>query len=418
MKKLSLLKVWVLLFIYFQTSNSFANENFCSSFYAKQNQEISLTEILFENTERGFAKSVKMVRNTKDGFIEIRLIGDQWGSSYNYSSEGFNNQGDPRFPIYLFGEELSKRMGIKAIKNLDGSKSLFFPNAKKIKLFLKVVNAKLIEKGLDPITYLPTKFGYANTKEMIVLSQRKNSNFKLHFPFEDNDENLTPHEIAYHLGQIVFPKDVMVRASAVTERTLQFISLLESKKSIFGNLVDRISEKLLKERALELDFGTGNTMVYVAYIIKQSKTKKLKDQTKEDFSPIFHDSLQYLSRPNYLPSFAVAERLNHILDLPGLRQKYESELSHDNSFGIFETYSENGYGSILRPRLKPLEKKFITQLIIEFIELYSKKDEEAGFRTQKPEHALTELVLGLSKRVDEITEAAKAVDLMKLFNSK
>lgn len=412
----------ILFFIFFHiliANNSYGKGSQCLLFYSSNGiQELTLSEILFENIDLGAEKSVKFVRRIKEGLLEIRLIGPQWGSTYNYSSEGFNNQGDPRYPLYLFGEELSRKMGIKAIKNPDGSKSLLFPNAKKIKLFLKIVNARLIEKGLDPITYLPTKFGYASAKEMIELSQRRNQNFIMHFPFEDNDANLTPHEIAYHLGQIVFPKKVLERASSVTERTLQFISLLESKRFMLGSLVDKITEKLLKERSLELDFGTANTMVQIAYLIKTSNSKKLKDLETEAVSTIYHDSIEYLSRPNYLPSFAVVERLIQFLRLPDLRKKFPNELSLSNFFEKIEIYGHDSYGSRLQPGLSSLEKKVIMQLAVEFIEFYSLKDKEKGFDVQDPKAALSELILGLAKRVDEINEAAQGVDLNKLFNSK
>ncbi|MBN8538227.1 MAG: hypothetical protein J0M15_14330 [Deltaproteobacteria bacterium] len=385
---------------------------------AGRHVEIDLSEVFAQVMDfSSIQKTVEFVKRD-DGYIEIRLIGSDWSSLFNYSSEGFNRQGDPRIPLFLFGKELSRKMGVKAIKNPDGSQSLLFPNAKKIKLFIKYVNSKLKGKGIDPITYLPTKFGYATASELIELSLRKHQTFKLHFPFDDNHPDLTPHEISYHLGQILLPKRVTERANAVTTRTLQLISYLESKRSFLGNRVDTISADLLKERSFELDYGTANTMSRIASIIANSPSKN-SDAFRvidiELYSDFFKDSIESLSRSNYLPSFAVVARLVRLLKMPELQELFPNELSSDNSFAMATI---NSYGKSLSPDLSLLEKKIIKRLIFDFIAKHAEEDKKEGFDLQDPKEVFAELFIGLQQRIDEINEAAEGFDLDRLFKSK
>ncbi len=221
--------------------------------------EISASILAQDRTSDGIFKahqmepSVHMIETKSSGHIIFRKSpGQLWKAFKDLHPGGQTPQGDLRWPIALVGVKTAEFLGFKLKQNEDGSSELWAPNAQLLAEKISKLNQMLKKLGFDPITFSTVSRGFLSSSEMLQTAMMSDGETLVSFPYADKMKNLTPHEIAFHLGAIIFRKQDNLRARTVNLRTLQLYKLLKSDPDL-----DLIAEKLMDERANELDVGTA-----------------------------------------------------------------------------------------------------------------------------------------------------------------
>lgn len=265
--------------------------------------------------------SVQFVGLQKDGRLAFRqkrfpfrLQRRSWDSSFNMVSESSTPQGDLRNFIFLAGPRLAYKFGFEFREDLTGV-TLLAPNAARIEKIIRVLNKFLIERGKEPITYLPKRSNFLSPGESLRLATEHNGEggILVQFPFADSDRELVLHEVAYHLGSILFPKTINQKSNELNQITYKMSQFLQQSKLPHSQ---QIAIWLIGLREAEMDIGNANLQLKLASIRKNSRlypysryffdAKSLRDAS---------NAVGVLVRPSYSPMEYVTRRLIRLLSL-------------------------------------------------------------------------------------------------------
>jgi hypothetical protein len=192
------------------------------------------------------------------------------------------------------------------------------PGAAKLLESLRKANIQLLAAKKDPIAYLPAHAEFLTIDQILHLSLRESGDFLLTFPFADKDLQVVLHEIAYHLGAIVYPRIFFVRARQINRHTENIARELRARAPELGHWALAISDQLVLERVYEMDSGTADIQAYLAESrsrhpgMSYKDLSKVIDQDIHNAKAQIQDRIDFLARPNLRPMEAVFARLNLI----------------------------------------------------------------------------------------------------------
>lgn len=314
-----------------------------------------------------------------------------WLSTKNSIFGTTTPQGDLRSFIGIFGPRLSRYFGFEILQVGEDS-ILKAPGAHLLKSIVLRLNRQLKKNKKNPIVYLPVQAGLLNAEEMLNLSVSADGDFAAYFPYADNDAKLTGHEIAYHLGEMAFPKRFHEKSREIDLETLRVARLLR----ISGlPIAEQVAQSLMAERARELDFGNGNILTSLAsFRIKEHMTSFDGLYLPPEIQDFAIRNLQSLIHPSLTPREAVFETLIRILDFK------EADLVSEPSTGR----------KLVRAVRHPLTDQAKYLQFLRSLQATNRAlDSTITFERMSPEEYWNDLVLGLDARIKELLEAFEQI---------
>lgn len=173
--------------------------------------------------------------------------------------------GDLRNSIYILGPELAALMGweIKVLDpqlGLNGPLIVHVPGAKLYEKRILQINEELIANHKEPISIIPRRAGFLNSRQMLRFSLETPEHVEISFPNQDQDADLSPHEAGYHLN-FIFPQELSRRARNINTLISTFVEMLRrTGNSDLSEYADAIEEG----RSLEMDAGSALSTVFLA----------------------------------------------------------------------------------------------------------------------------------------------------------
>lgn len=382
----------LILFLLFSSSWALA-QNQCETVFSLSQLEIFLSTQLTETSKNSVVKYTS--QQESESIILSKSVDQPWISVHWSKDSGLSVEGDVRNPMFIFGSQLSQKMGFEIVQDSANTLKIKIPDAKKIARFVKATNKELVKMGKGIISYLPVRFGYATSQQMLKLSVSGKGSYDLLFPYADRDPTLVSHEISYHLGALLLSPQILERTRVVTERHLQFIQLLKEKGNFLGIQLENIIAQIEVDRAFELDVGTGNTSYFLSSLKKDYPGKSYKDFANKQI-PQFETDLSYLVRGDWTPTGVVIARV--------LKMIVNFNLSNFNFKNFLMPQTTMGHGA--KTKLSEYQAQKLIQLLKEFSSIY-----EAGDAEKYPPIVSSVLVHDfldqLDQRVQDINEAAK-----------
>lgn len=353
--------------------------------------------------QKNFEQTTFFRGHNKKGQIEFSKSElDNWGSYFNTVAHGASPQGDLRWFAALVGPKLAQNFQFE-FKSKNGKVYIKAPNANLLKTIVERLNEQLIKNGHDPIVFLPSKADYLTPEQLLELSVSADGNFLAFFPFEDSHHHLTLHEVAWHLGAMMYPKKFHQKSRSIDMETLNMVRMIRGSALPHK---ESIVQKLIYERAWELDTGNAQLAVNVAAArmnLGMKSYKKMKKQIfEEELLPMKLplSAIDVLARPEFSPKEAVVRRLIHILDIDRLFNEFP-EMQKD-----FKVSKDFDYGEEVRVS-DSTKKKYAA-----WIKKYMTTTEYQAEKTEvieTPSDWLIEMLANLDKRIDELNLAFKAI---------
>ncbi|MCC6277403.1 MAG: hypothetical protein IT289_05760 [Oligoflexia bacterium] len=363
------------------------------------------TELLVPDTKASMKPTVIFLGQDASGnvILEKKSPRSAWYSAHEYMPGTFTKQADPRRPLFTLGFRLYQNLGFSIFELPNRAVRLIAPSAEKLKRKVLEVNEVLKKRGKEPISYLPVQQGFLSARQIIELGSRSEGDIALRFPYDDNNPNLTVHEVAYHLGSILLPRSLLVRAQYVNLRTLQLAAFLDKHQSVLGEQVTRLlTDQLLKERSFEIDAGTANFSSYLSKLkegdLDTPFSASYKFAVTEDLAALA-EAVSFLARPNVYPTEAAVMRVAYMAGLydGALKLKTHQVLAPiiiESAHG-FGTYFNFPIG--IRVQLESLLNRFLSE------HLPADSREASSLSSA---HLMTaDIFKKLDKRIDDINEA-------------
>ncbi|MFN9066652.1 MAG: hypothetical protein ACK5V3_05445, partial [Bdellovibrionales bacterium] len=277
------------------------------------------TRFLTEEKDSLFASTKKQTiffhRTDPSGYVVYRKSKfSKWSSQFNLIEGADTPQGDLRFFMQVAGPKISEFLGFRIFEIPGEQIEIWVPNQQRIEQKRKTLNWALKKLGFDTLAFHLAKAGLLSAQEILELSTKKiDDDTLVNFPYDDVDPRLSPHEVSFHLGALVYPKPLHQRAALVNEATANMIAKLQETKR--ESLI-QLAEILIHERAKELDVGTASAQFGLAQLRKISGMKKYQDLAKNvpetNFS-FFDESMSsrigYYTKSHTTPAIAVVHRV-------------------------------------------------------------------------------------------------------------
>lgn len=339
-------------------------------------------------------ETVKFIGNDGE-VVTLERVGSDWFSRYEHIPGTKTVQGDPRFPMAVFGSFLAEKMGFAIYKGSDGKLYMQAPSAKKMQKLIAHMNQKLIAQEKEPISYEPIPANFITAEEGLRLATQTDGAILMKFPYSDNDPRLTVHEISYHLGAILFPRSFFEKSLQINQLTVQLIERIRQHPSL-GSLSEKTIKQLIMERAFELDSGTGNLTATLGHFrliglhSYDDLTPDLLPQTEA------RTAIGRLLKPGYSPLQAVMMRFaimhNIHPKLLGLEQTAVS----------FNHYSKEGDQLGQRIMITSAEKEVLLQIAKEFMTEHQELNQLTDQRDTT--EILRDFLSNLDQRIRDLTQ--------------
>ncbi len=325
----------------------------------------------------------------------------KWNSSKSATSDGFTPHGDIRWFAALSGSEIASHFGFEFKKGISGIR-VRAPSASFLYEKVSKLNQQLILNGKDPIVFLPVKTGLIRPEEALKLSVSANGHFLSLFAFEDNHPELTVHEVAWHLGAMLFPIKFHQKSRLIDQETLRMADSI--RKSDLPR-ADEVAQLLIEERAFELDTGNANFAATLAGYRLSENLKSYKDLKAVVLkSPTLHNSVERLVRPNFSAQEAVARRLYiglQLQDVVDSRPEFESQ---------FTNIQTQNHGKKLSLTLREQDQYG------KFIEKYMKSKhyrDSQKIKRESTKDLVENMLDSMDERLDDITQAIRMMAAYK-----
>ncbi len=347
-----------------------------------------------------------------DGSVLLKKTKENWKSNYDYLNQA-TLQGDPRFPIFIFGVKLAYKMGFQIGKDSDGFVYMTVPGALKLEKWIRKMNSLLQKRNYESISYMPIKTDFVTSAQALELATKNDKDIKLFFPFADNNKKLTVHEITFHLGAILFPKNFIERGHDVSVRTLQFIDYLKLKKQELGPVVEKIIEQMIIDRGYENDAGTANLVWNLALIrelnplLSYSKIAPSLLPMKDTFTVRnLTEAVDFYARPSFSPLSAVITSL-HLMTGVDTTKLGAFSYNKNIKFNFNSHPRSNINRSVI---LSKVELDKLRKILIDFVNLHKDEETQRNYQLFTPEELLQSIVQGFDTRIDQLLEIAEAMD--------
>lgn len=369
-----------------------------------------LAEHLEENEYPSESQTVFFQRLKDDGTVILTKIKDLAWASTKQLSTAFTPQGDPRVPIYFLGSKIASKLGFKIYTDPKYPFQLIMevPGANLLGSHIFEINQVLKARGLEPIAYLPVKADILTSKEILDLSLSGTGDTLLQFPYSDSNSN-APHEITFHIGALAYPHKFFKRAHQITRHTSNVAELLKARASEFGKeagTIRRIADQLITERTHEIDVALADILGLLSELKQASpgatyrEIWKALDSLRPDTFEELQLRLDFLARPSLTPINSVMKRIRTMTQANAT----QSEWIFKTEFRIIEDFFAN-FGAPIQ-----LSKESIQKLEV-LLKKYNKEHakDDGWIRTASPKRWLKEFMLGLDKRLEQISSALDEV---------
>jgi hypothetical protein len=363
-------------------------------------EDVVVQEKLAETTETVAFQSLT------NGWVRLKKQIDLfWYSLFSFHPESFTKQGDPRAPVFIFGQALSRLLGFNFEKTPSGDLILVAPGADRLEASIRTMNRRLRKMKKDVIAFVLVKSGFASPEEILRLSVRSQNPDEMFFPYDDANPMLTAHEVAFHLGSMVLPKALIRRAKVVTQRNLELADLILSNQDRLGPAALEIFNQIILDRTIELDFASGNSTAALAFFRNEYIASGHPLKTPHFLNLYFKmlaDSVQQFSQANTYPTLSVAERMITMLDLeytPGLMDRYPLT-------GSFRPIEENSkYGQKIK--ITDQQKLVVAELLQKFIDSHRTEDKKNFIGLIDSTAWAQDILSGLPDRIRELEAAGR-----------
>lgn len=334
-----------------------------------------------------------------EGQIELfKAKGMKWASLARSNAGGFTPQGDPRWFIHLAGIELAQHFTFE-MEELQNGILLRVPGANKLKHRVLAVNKILIRKGLDPIVYLPVRTGFVSALTAVKLFISTEEPFLVYAPYADDNRDLVMHEVAWHLGPLLFPKKFHEKSKEIDLEILKLADRLN--KSGLPHATE-VASRLIDIRALELDAGNANITAnlaterqneelntYKSFLSKKSEGWGLARSS-------INKAIQYIARPGLTAEVVAIQHLQNLL--------FHNERQSNKSFEVYRSSNlELPLHSAERELYKPWLQKIVSELA--YVELTPADTADVW---------LNELLEYMDNRINELNIAFREADAENL----
>lgn len=284
----------------------------------------TLSTLLKQNIygDRNERQTLNYIGHNNEDQVVLLKADKKSGWESNYSPYPGSPHGDPRLFYYFAGTELAQNFGFE-LRETEDKVFLLAPSAKLLKKIIENLNKGLIATGKEPITGLPVKAGYLNAQDMMDLSVDTAEHFELYFPYEDNNAELTPHEVSYHLFMLLYSKKILKKAREINLQTMKVIDDL--RKGLLPK-VEIIAKALFDARTADMDVGTALIGYWLAKNRAQyaSSYKDLLNKVNIPFAPIKRPLISFVD-PTHSAQESVLISLKHILDTTVLLNSIEKQ---------------------------------------------------------------------------------------------
>lgn len=371
--------------------------------------EITASILLQDQTSEGIFRvyqmepSVHMIETKSSGHIIFRKSpGQLWKAFKDLHPGGQTPQGDLRWPIALVGIKTAEFLGFKLKQLKEGSSELWAPNAQLLSKNISKLNLRLKKLGFDPITYSTVSRGFLASSEMLQTAMMNKDDILVSFPYADKMTNLTPHEVAFHLGALVFRKQDNLRARAVNLRTLQLYKILKSDPELHS-----VAEKLLDERANELDVGTAGPPAIFGEIRINSGMADYNNMPAELRENYIQErimrSLGLYTKSKLPPVEAVIHRIFLMTGVGRDQLKSQEALTNPQAEFNAETLR---YGEFVT--INESAQKKLAAILIKFRELY--KSDEQDYPTDLSFQKFENIEMYMHQRIQEFEAAIRTAN--------
>jgi len=383
-----MMKNFIVIMAFIFTGSWALAQNRCESLFLLSKLETFLSTQLVDTSKSSVVSY--SLQQESDSIILTKPVDQPWISLHWSKDTGLSVEGDVRNPMFIFGSQLSYKMGFDIVQDSASTLKIKIPDAKKIARFVKATNTELVKMGKGIISYLPVRFGYATSQQMLKLSVSGRGAYDLLFPFADRDPTLVSHEVAYHLGALALSSQILERTHVVTERHLQLIQFLQQRGQFLGIQLENIIAQIELDRGFDLDVGTGNTSYFLASLKKDYPGKTYKDFADKQI-PQFESDLSYLVRADWTPVDVVIMRVLNMI----------SNFNYDN-FPM--PHTSMGHGA--KTKLSDYQAQKLIQLLKEFSAKFETSDAEK-YPPIKASVLVRDFLSHLDQRIQDINEAAK-----------
>lgn len=351
--------------------------------------------VRFKATERflGFNSLGQVLFVKKHPFIHWpgRNREMPWMSTKNSIFGTSTPQGDLRSFIGLVSPKLARYFGFEILK-LGEESILKAPGAHLLKSLVLRLNRQLKKNKKDPIVYWPVHAGLLNPEEMLRLSISGEGDAVALFAYADDNPKLAGHEVAYHLGEMLFSKQYHQKSREIDLETLRVVNLLRISALPSAEV---IAQALMTIRSQELDFGNANILHLLASTRIKEKMPSFDSLfLPEEYLETVKLDIQSLIHPGQTPREAVFEMLMKVLD-----------------FKEIDLNSNAGKGRVmLRAVRHPLtdQAKYL-QFMQSLQQANIKSDSTQEFERKSAEEYWNEMVLRLDSRIQELIDAFEQI---------
>ena len=319
-----------------------------------------------------------------------------WVSRHYAVENTLTQEGDVRMPVFLLGTRLAERFGYK-ITNMGNQKlEIQVPDSNTIRSVVTHLNQSLRARALEPITYLPVRTGFISIEEVQKIMLSADGDFRIYFPYADQNLQIASHEASFHLGSILLTQKITGRARAITEETQRFIDLLQSNRSTFMNKGNELKDQLLIERNFEMDAGLASMVTTPAFMRRDGQMKsyaKLFPGMTPRYRKYFLRNIEYLNRPSLQPYEAVLARLQLMTGL-----EVTPFLKHRDYHFLAHSLPDYRIGNQIR--LDDRELEALKQLVSQYVAI-----PRAIYITGVAEDWLNEYLGQLDQRIEDLEKS-------------
>jgi hypothetical protein len=357
------------------------------------------------------------------GYVYLsKAFNQSWKSHYQLMPGSFTPQGDPRNPILFFGIELSRLLGFD-FHRVHGKILLRAPGAKL--LFEKLTAANRSLPDHQKLSYLPKSAGFLNSSDAVDFSLNTSNGFLFAFPYADSDEALAVHEIAFHLGALIYPRKFFARARAINEQIQKFVAYLNSQDHrLANNTAEDLISQIMRDRMAEIDVGSANPQAILSHYrrinhfipyreLLSTQRKRLTERGVVAFIRVsdievsmIEKAIEHLAQPHLTPQKALLLRLSHLTGL-----QFEDYLRPEENRN-YRPYVNVAMGLGVPFDLRTKDQAAMRKIIYEYLsQVDSKNREQAGQETYEISNSAVwyrHLLESLDQNIENLIRALQA----------
>lgn len=210
---------------------------------------------------------------------EIKRI--SWGWSTSHRTNKYDPQGNPQWPIYLFGQHAAQNLGFQEQGVMNDRMTI--PSLEFLNATLDLVN-----KNLPPDFQVQLKFRPAQDTKMALTLYLNEFRDRGAIPMGQvrTDVEVAIHDLSFHFPSIILPNQVLQRSRDLTKKIVEFSEGLEAafKGSRHEKIAKTLKTKIFFTWVRYLDEGTAMVMQSLYQIIQLPRGEINDQRIREIFT--------------------------------------------------------------------------------------------------------------------------------------